>query len=70
MRPSEAGVGGREILFPDMGMWGMLLWVIEYAESNGHGVDGLRGRWRPLEAARPRIFFSRYGYVVYATMGY
>ena len=43
-----------------MAMWGMLLWVVEYAKSNRHGLDGLRGHWRPLEAARPRprIFFQ------------
>ena len=31
------------------------------------GPVDLRGRWRPLEAEN---FFSRYGHVGYATMGY
>ena len=54
---ASKATGGRlrpRIFFPDMAMWGMLLWVIECAKSNGHGLDGLRGHWRPLEAERPR----------------
>ena len=47
-----------------MGMWGMLLWVIECAECHGHGPVDLRGRWRPLQAAAGReaeaeIFFCQ-----------
>ena len=40
-RPLEAARPRPRIFFPDMGMWGMLLWVIECAESNRHGLDGV-----------------------------
>ena len=61
-RPLEAA-GGRgaeaeNFFFSDMAMWGMLLWVIECARSKGHGLDGLRVHWRPLEAAGGQEFFS------------
>ena len=39
-------------------MWGMLLWIIECAKSNGHGLDEWAwSRWppRPLEAKN--LFF-------------
>ena len=47
-----------------MGMWGLLLWVIECAEYHGHGPVDLRGHWRPLQAAAGReaeaeIFFCQ-----------
>ena len=49
-----------------MGMWGMLLWVIECAECHGHSPVDLRGRWRLLQAAAGReaeaeIFLSDMG---------
>ena len=58
-----------------MGMWDMLLWVIECAECHGHGPVDLLGHCRPLQAAAGRkaeaeIFFVRYGHLGYVTMGY
>ena len=59
----QAAAGREAFFLSDMGMWGMLLWVIECAECHGHSPVDLRGRWRPLQAARPRprFFWSDMG---------
>ena len=74
-RPLQAARPRLRFFLSDMGMWGMLLWVIECAEYHGHSSVDLRGRCRPLQVAagheaEAEIFFVRYGHMGYVTMGY